>query len=964
MFGQSLSISDSTLISGAQHNDFDENGNDSLSSSGAAYFFEIDDQGNWIEKQKVVAIDRAANDWFGHEVAIDGDYAIIGSPYEDPQGKSGAGSVYIFERDIDGEWREKQKIYASDKQSNKNFGLSIAISGSYIAVGVSNSEAVYLFERSSNGNWTEKQKIVGSGGASGSSFFGTSVALDNDKLLVGASGEGAQEGCVYYFERNGSGTWIEKQKVLTSTRTANQLFGYSISIDDSTFVAVSNHTYQSQQGAAYVFELEGNGQWVEKQVIQALDKKNNHRFGGATDLSNGTLVVGASSDWNDENGQDSIYQAGAIYIFKQNALGIWNESQKIVHFERDQDVHFGAAVGIYQNQLVAGAWGVGEGSPFTFSQTDEVYRGGAIFTFNTGGVFGQVFHDHDYNCIRADQEKGIEGIVGLITPGDIIVSSNDAGRWKISSLPVGNYEIKYDTSGVGNYYCTASQQFSVVNTDSTIELTAFGISAGNCFQPNVSIAMPIVRRCFSDQLIIVKAENNENASETIPDAYLIVELDSNIQLQNSSLVSIDLGNNIFKFQLDSLHPGAAESIRLNVTVSCNAMLDQTLCISVKMYPEKACMFDSIVTVQSEEVAFCNSDYDDSDLNITKFCNNDSVKFIVENNGLGNMSCFVPVRVFKNGNLYFQDSLLLSATNSLSYSFNNEGETWRIEVEQHPKHPGNSKPSSTIEACSETTKWVSGLVSIRPQDDADPNVDIFCGQVSGSYDPNDKTGFPIGVTDTHYVAPNQSMEYLIRFQNTGNDTAFTVVVRDTLQDDFDIFSVQSGAASHSYDFRMYGSRILEWTFNDILLVDSVTNELMSHGFISFKVNQNIDLNDDTELSNRVGIYFDFNDPIITNTTSHVIWRETFEKSVLTSIKNQDRLVVGVYPNPVSETLNIVLNQKAAFSVFNLLGMQIEQVTPVSNMRHQLDVSDYASGVYFLYINGIGKGLKETIKFVIE
>jgi uncharacterized repeat protein (TIGR01451 family) len=123
--------------------------------------------------------------------------------------------------------------------------------------------------------------------------------------------------------------------------------------------------------------------------------------------------------------------------------------------------------------------------------------------------------------------------------------------------------------------------------------------------------------------------------------------------------------------------------------------------------------------------------------------------------------------------------------------------------------------------------------------------------------------------THNILPNQEVEYLIRFQNTGNDTAFTIVIRDTLQSDFDIFSVRSGVSSDNYDFRMYGPRVLEWTFNNIMLPDSNVNEPESHGFIKFTVRQNRDLPIGTLLENSAAIYFDFNPPIITNTYFHTI-----------------------------------------------------------------------------------------------
>ena len=120
-------------------------------------------------------------------------------------------------------------------------------------------------------------------------------------------------------------------------------------------------------------------------------------------------------------------------------------------------------------------------------------------------------------------------------------------------------------------------------------------------------------------------------------------------------------------------------------------------------------------------------------------------------------------------------------------------------------PGNSHPNAHVENCGDADSPPTDPNDF-PLDDADPVVDIYCGILTGSYDPNDKTGFPKGQTENNYISANQQLQYLIRFQNTGTDTAFTVVIRDTLDVDFDIFSVVSGVSSHSYEFKMYGPRV--------------------------------------------------------------------------------------------------------------------------------------------------------------
>lgn len=101
------------------------------------------------------------------------------------------------------------------------------------------------------------------------------------------------------------------------------------------------------------------------------------------------------------------------------------------------------------------------------------------------------------------------------------------------------------------------------------------------------------------------------------------------------------------------------------------------------------------------------------------------------------------------------------------------------------------------------------------DDADDFVELDCQEIIASFDPNDKTVVPAGVDNDHFILAEDELEYKIRFQNTGNDTAFIVVIRDTLSEFLDPATVVSGVSSHDYTLYMYGNGILEWTFNNIL-----------------------------------------------------------------------------------------------------------------------------------------------------
>ncbi|MEO1261672.1 MAG: T9SS type A sorting domain-containing protein [Bacteroidota bacterium] len=148
-------------------------------------------------------------------------------------------------------------------------------------------------------------------------------------------------------------------------------------------------------------------------------------------------------------------------------------------------------------------------------------------------------------------------------------------------------------------------------------------------------------------------------------------------------------------------------------------------------------------------------------------------------------------------------------------------------------------------------------------------DFDCQVAIGPYDPNDKSAVPVGAGPDHEIPNDTTITYLIRFQNTGTDTAFQVVLRDTLSANLEIGSLRPGASSHAYDWELSGNGELKFTFDNIMLPDSNINEAASHGFVSFKIKPKTPLVPGTVIENKAAIYFDFNEPIITNTVFHTI-----------------------------------------------------------------------------------------------
>jgi uncharacterized repeat protein (TIGR01451 family) len=187
---------------------------------------------------------------------------------------------------------------------------------------------------------------------------------------------------------------------------------------------------------------------------------------------------------------------------------------------------------------------------------------------------------------------------------------------------------------------------------------------------------------------------------------------------------------------------------------------------------------------------------------------------------------------------------------------NDSTSITVRFQLHPPPMLNNGDTLRLKASIDSTG------DLVPAD----NLFILKQLVRGSYDPNDKSENAGNYLTTQEVAVAKALNYTIRFQNTGTDTAFTVVVRDTLDSKLDWSTFEMVAASHVYTLSIKNGHILTWTFNNILLADSNVNEPASHGYIAYRIRPDNTLAPGDIIINRASIYFDFNLPVVTNIVS--------------------------------------------------------------------------------------------------
>ena len=329
-FGFSGAISGNYMIVGSWQDD------DKGSSSGSVYVFERQPGGSWTEVQKLLASDGVDQDRLGVRVSLDGNTAVIQSDI-DSAFESGPGAAYVFERQANGTWVEQQKLISADLASGDSFG-SPTIDGDIMILGTphdddngSNSGSAYIFERQSDGTWLEVQKLLPSDGAAGE-YFGVVSDLDGDTAIISAESDddnGSGSGSVYVFEQQGNGSWEETAKLLASDGAAGDLFGFQPTIDGDIAVVGARGA-----SAAYVFERQSDGSWVEVQKLVPFDGSTGS-FGFDVALEGNTAIISAPD--NDENGS----RAGAAYLFRQQTNGVWAGILKLLPSDIEEGDFFG-----------------------------------------------------------------------------------------------------------------------------------------------------------------------------------------------------------------------------------------------------------------------------------------------------------------------------------------------------------------------------------------------------------------------------------------------------------------------------------------------------------------------------------------------------------------------------------------------------------------------------------------------
>jgi len=273
-------------------------------------------------------------------------------------------------------WTEMQKLLASDGAAGDNFGCYVSLSGDTALVGAwldddhgEMSGSAYVFVRSGT-FWTQQAKLLASDGTA-NDLFGWSVSLDNDTALIGAywdDDNGNKSGSAYVFTRTGT-TWTQQAKLLASDGAVMDYFGYSVSLcgDTALISAPIDDDNGDASGSAYVFTRTGTS-WTQQAKLLAADGAFGDNFGIRVFLAGDTALIGADGD-------DDI--RGSAYVFTRTGIS-WSQQAKLIASDGQGEDFFGSFVSLSGDTALIGAPGDDDngdwsGSAYVFTRIDTTW---------------------------------------------------------------------------------------------------------------------------------------------------------------------------------------------------------------------------------------------------------------------------------------------------------------------------------------------------------------------------------------------------------------------------------------------------------------------------------------------------------------------------------------------------------------------------------------------------------------
>ena len=914
------------------------------------------------------------------------DFLITG--YSQGFGAGNTG-VYVVRTDVDGR-KVWERLY---DEGHISYGYSIIetdddaflIVGQITNVPQNNQSDVFLLKIDNRGELIWTKQFGGAGNDAGFRIIPSQAG--GGYLIVGRTasfGNGGNDAYLVKIDSDGNQEWSK-----TYGSSGEDIGWSAVETIDGYMVVGSGFNIANNSTDVYLFKVDFNGNelWGNKffgttafdegQKIVSTDDGNyaitgsvdqdayllkvtpggseiwSTTYGGALgtvgqdvlSTTNGDLVVTGAIEVNDSNVNAFLLR------YDVNGTKVWDKTiGRSTHIDWAQSVIQTKDKGF---AVAGGAQPAQFGSNVNDVSFIKANSDGDVYTNN---LSGKIFIDDNEDCTFTSGEAGLnEWIVKAKSASNTFFGTSDSeGNYDIT-IEEGDYSVsvfvknKYWESCVASYNVSFNAQYDTLTRNFPI------LKSTLCPLLEVDVSAPVAQNCSN---IGYSVDYCNNGTVGVADPTVEIILDENLIMTGASIPFTQIGDSLYVFEIDSLGIDECGNFNFAAESSCNGEPFEAYIVSAHISPDSICL--------------PTSGWDMSNIKVNGYCDTDSIRFEIINDGAGDMELPLNFIIIEDHvmSLNGADTYFLNASEDTTIIREATGATYRLIAQQAPGHPGNSYPTIAVEGCTTGGSYSTGYVTELQEDENDPFVSIDVQEAISSTDYIFMRGYPKGYLENgdRLIPANTPLQYHIYFQNLGTDTINRLVIRDTLPESLELSTVVPGASSHPYQFEAYSNGVLRFTFENLDL--SPGSDTASNGFVQFKISQKPNNPEGTVIPNSAAVFLGYDEPAQTTTVTHVVGMP----KPLIQLVNwvSEPMVPGVevsaYPNPFTSSIVFEIEENQSrfktltLTVFDMSGRLVRQEKAAGNQL-QLDRGNLLAGMYTFQLEADGL-LLNTGKIIVR
>lgn len=522
------------------------------------------------------------------------------------------------------------------------------------------------------------------------------------------------------------------------------------------------------------------------------------------------------------------------------------------------------------------------------------------------------------------------------------------GNYRIE-LPEGDYEI---SASIPDHLASSCLDMQILMIGEDAERDSLDILyqvIDACPELKLELTSEAALQC-SEVNFLIQYQNQGTA--IAPDAYIEIALLANYGMLGSDLSFTDLGNDVYRFDIGDLAPGATGEINFSAESNCAASLAENHSLVAEIFPNDDCLPQS-------------PDWSGASLSLDVECRNDSVIFIVTNDGIADMTTALEGIILEDDLGGFIRDVDLGAGDRLELPFEGLGSTWRMKIPQVANHPGQSRPTIAVEGCgrNQSGDFSRTYIAQYSEDDVERYRDIDNQASVDQIEAFAKMSFPTGFGAEKYIQVQDRIEYQIRFENRTDSVLTHLVIRDSLSPFLDISSLRDIYSNHDVKIDLLSDHIIEFDFGVINLPPRDSMPDQSSVSIHYSIGIQEGTSPGSVIRNTGEVFVDYQDAVMSNEVFHTVIEDITD--VITSTPATPAIEpLLTSPNPSgNEVIALGRNFENSFiEIQDILGITCYR-SAINGNKLDLQHQHLTPGTYLITITDTA-GIKYLTKHIIK